>query len=82
MPATPPITLRTDLHTNEITPPATVEALGAAGGEPVPGPSGVQTSEDFRHILGDMEVPDGVDPSFLAALPEDMRQEVIAEHLR
>jgi hypothetical protein len=29
-----------------------------------------------------MEVPDGVDPSFLAALPEDMRQEVIAEHLR
>ncbi|CAG2109884.1 unnamed protein product, partial [Medioppia subpectinata] len=28
------------------------------------------------------EVPEGVDPSFLAALPENIRQEVIAEHLR
>lgn len=27
-------------------------------------------------------VPDGIDPSFLAALPEEMRAEVIAEHLR
>ncbi|XP_065351363.1 E3 ubiquitin-protein ligase HUWE1 isoform X4 [Cloeon dipterum] len=30
----------------------------------------------------EMELPEGVDPSFLAALPEDMRQEVIAEQLR
>lgn len=29
-----------------------------------------------------MEIPDGVDPSFLAALPENIRQEVIAEQLR
>jgi hypothetical protein len=28
------------------------------------------------------EIPEGVDPSFLAALPEDMRAEVISEHLR
>lgn len=28
------------------------------------------------------QVPDGIDPSFLAALPEEMRAEVIAEHLR
>lgn len=27
-------------------------------------------------------VPDGVDPSFLAALPDSIRQEVIAEQLR
>lgn len=28
------------------------------------------------------QVPEGIDPSFLAALPEEMRAEVIAEHLR
>lgn len=37
---------------------------------------------EYAAILGDIEIPEGVDPSFLAALPEDMRQEVIAEHLR
>lgn len=30
----------------------------------------------------DVEIPEGVDPSFLAALPENIRQEVIAEQLR
>ena len=30
-------------------------------------------------VLG---VPEGVDPSFLAALPDSIRQEVIAEQLR
>lgn len=29
-----------------------------------------------------IQVPEGIDPSFLAALPEEMRHEVIAEHLR
>ena len=29
-----------------------------------------------------IEVPEGVDPSFLAALPENIRQEVIADQLR
>ncbi|XP_039300228.1 E3 ubiquitin-protein ligase HUWE1-like [Nilaparvata lugens] len=28
------------------------------------------------------DIPEGVDPSFLEALPEDMRAEVIQEHLR
>jgi Ubiquitin binding region len=30
----------------------------------------------------DVVLPEGVDPSFLAALPENIRQEVIAEQLR
>lgn len=29
-----------------------------------------------------VQIPEGIDPSFLAALPEEMRDEVIAEHLR
>ena len=28
-----------------------------------------------------MQLPEGVDPSFLAALPENIRQEVLREHL-
>lgn len=36
----------------------------------------------FFILLSDPEVPEGVDPSFLAALPENIRQEVIAEQLR
>lgn len=39
-------------------------------------------SNEYSAILGDIEVPEGVDPSFLAALPESMRQEVIQDHLR
>lgn len=39
-------------------------------------------SPDIRAALGDIDVPDGVDPSFLAALPNDIRHEVIQEHLR
>ena len=38
--------------------------------------------DTYSEILGDIEIPDGVDPSFLAALPEEMRQEVIAEQMR
>ncbi|VDO32194.1 unnamed protein product [Haemonchus placei] len=38
--------------------------------------------EEIREILGDIEIPDGVDPAFLAALPEDMRAEVIRDHRR
>lgn len=36
----------------------------------------------IRAILGDLQVPEGVDPSFLAALPSEMRDEVIQEHIR
>jgi len=51
---------------------------------PVPGSSGTSTGRepDFSSILGDLDIPEGVDPSFLAALPEDMRQEVIEEQRR
>ncbi|KAL3982881.1 HECT-domain (ubiquitin-transferase) family protein [Acanthocheilonema viteae] len=38
--------------------------------------------DDFREILGDIEIPEGVDPAFLAALPEDIRMEVIRDHMR
>ena len=34
----------------------------------------------FYFLLG-MSLPEGVDPSFLAALPENIRQEVLREHL-
>lgn len=60
----------------------------SAESDPVPGPSGTaqpeSASEDYSAILGiDIsELPEGVDPSFLAALPEDMRQEVIDEQRR
>uniref|UniRef100_A0A1I8ACG6 HECT-type E3 ubiquitin transferase n=1 Tax=Steinernema glaseri TaxID=37863 RepID=A0A1I8ACG6_9BILA len=49
-----------------------------------PGPSGTSQNlnSELRGILGDLEIPDGVDPAFLAALPEDMRREVIRDHLR
>jgi len=50
------------------------------------GPSGTAVaaafSSEYAAILGDIEIPEGVDPSFLAALPEDMRQEVIEEQRR
>uniref|UniRef100_F1KPI8 HECT-type E3 ubiquitin transferase n=2 Tax=Ascaris suum TaxID=6253 RepID=F1KPI8_ASCSU len=39
-------------------------------------------AEEYRDILGDIEVPEGVDPAFLAALPEDIRAEVIRDHER
>ncbi|KAK6751843.1 hypothetical protein RB195_003334 [Necator americanus] len=48
----------------------------------VPQDSNNTIPEEFRDILGDIEIPDGVDPAFLAALPEDMRAEVIRDHRR
>ncbi|KAK6014230.1 HECT-domain protein [Ostertagia ostertagi] len=36
----------------------------------------------FYAMFVDIEIPDGVDPAFLAALPEDMRAEVIRDHRR
>ncbi|RWS15637.1 E3 ubiquitin-protein ligase HUWE1-like protein, partial [Dinothrombium tinctorium] len=39
-------------------------------------------NSEIQASLGDVEIPEGVDPSFLAALPENIRQEVIAEQLR
>lgn len=57
------------------------ESSGAAALVPTPATSG-QASSEYQSLLGNIEIPEGVDPSFLAALPEDMRQEVIAEQLR
>ena len=59
-------------------PPASGEPQEAAG---TSGTS-ASTGPDYSAILGDLEIPEGVDPSFLAALPEDMRQEVIEEQRR
>jgi E3 ubiquitin-protein ligase HUWE1 len=69
---------------------AAVEESSSNPTEPVAGTSGTAPiisggiGEDFSAILGiDVnELPEGVDPSFLAALPEDMRQEVIDEQRR
>merc|ERR1719245_1679696 len=75
---------------NQITRAAATAAAEAAtaavsdGNDPGAGPSGTSTGPDYSTILG-MDVtdlPEGVDPSFLAALPEDMRQEVIDEQRR
>uniref|UniRef100_A0A8R1DL01 HECT-type E3 ubiquitin transferase n=2 Tax=Caenorhabditis japonica TaxID=281687 RepID=A0A8R1DL01_CAEJA len=66
---------------------AGVEELEEDAPEAVPPPSQDQEppaapSEEFREILGDIDVPDGVDPAFLAALPEEMRAEVIRDYQR
>lgn len=58
---------------------AAVSGVAAQRAVDAPGPS---VSNDYSSILGDVEIPEGVDPSFLAALPENIRQEVIAEQLR
>ncbi|CAI4227768.1 unnamed protein product [Auanema sp. JU1783] len=52
-----------------------------SGNEPVPQePSNVP--EELRDVLGDIVLPEGVDPHFLAALPEELRGEVIRDHER
>merc|ERR1719228_3135412 len=55
---------------------AAAAAISADGNDPGAGPSGTSSGPDYSTILGvDVtELPEGVDPSFLAALPEDMRQ--------
>lgn len=61
---------------------AATEASNANEGEAATG--GMITIMDpaIRAILGELQVPEGVDPSFLAALPQEMRDEVIQEHMR
>ena len=59
---------------------STDDQAAAAAEESAAGPS--SSSNEYSAILGNIEIPEGVDPSSLAALPEEMRQEVIAEHLR
>lgn len=50
--------------------------------EPVTGGMIQDMDPAIRAILGELQVPEGVDPSFLAALPAEMRDEVIQEHIR
>ncbi|XP_029040981.2 LOW QUALITY PROTEIN: E3 ubiquitin-protein ligase HUWE1 [Osmia bicornis bicornis] len=47
-----------------------------------PPPQQQQQQQQVQQPSQEQQLPDGVDPSFLAALPEDMRDEVIAEQLR
>lgn len=35
----------------------------------------------FCHLIAGISLPEGVDPSFLAALPEDIRREVLQNQL-
>ncbi|XP_032797159.2 LOW QUALITY PROTEIN: E3 ubiquitin-protein ligase HUWE1 [Daphnia magna] len=61
---------------------ARADVSGASALPPVVAGGSDQQSGEYQSLLGNIEIPEGVDPSFLAALPEDMRQEVIAEQLR
>merc|ERR1719188_1547574 len=68
-------------QTGDSTPVVTTEPVAGTSGTCAIAPS---NNTDYAVILG-MDVrdlPDGVDPSFLAALPDDMRQEVIDEQRR
>ncbi|CDH93242.1 HECT-type E3 ubiquitin transferase [Caenorhabditis elegans] len=55
---------------------------GAVEHAPAQAPEENVMPEEFRAILGDIIIPDGVDPAFLAALPEEMRAEVIRDYQR
>ncbi len=59
---------------NDSSPPPT-PAGEASGTDVVVEPSAIQSA-------GEPEFPDGVDPAFLAALPEDLRREVIEDQRR
>ncbi|XP_070138870.1 E3 ubiquitin-protein ligase HUWE1 isoform X1 [Drosophila bipectinata] len=61
---------------------AAAAATGGASGGSAAASTIADMSPEVRAALGDLEVPEGVDPSFLAALPSEMREEVIQEHLR
>lgn len=53
-----------------------------SGEEQASGTNQPEMEPAVRAILGDLVVPEGIDPTFLAALPAEMRDEVIQEHLR
>ncbi|UYV80320.1 HUWE1 [Cordylochernes scorpioides] len=75
-----------------LSPSSTMDSEPAQVATPEDPPSGAVTwestepvqssSSDYSSVLGDVDLPEGVDPSFLAALPENIRQEVIAEQFR
>ncbi|XP_064633553.1 E3 ubiquitin-protein ligase HUWE1-like isoform X3 [Lineus longissimus] len=61
---------------------AAAAAAAASSGNDQPGTSALTESGIPQSLLSDILLPDGVDPSFLAALPDNIRQEVVAEQLR
>ncbi|XP_040178870.1 E3 ubiquitin-protein ligase HUWE1 isoform X10 [Rana temporaria] len=72
----------TTAPSNELPPtrdPAVALLAGDSGGileEPLP-----STSSEEEDPLAGINLPEGVDPSFLAALPEDIRREVLQNQL-
>ena len=60
----------------------TAETATAAGTSEQSSQQPSQQQPQQQSSNQEQQLPDGVDPSFLAALPEDMRDEVIAEQLR
>ncbi|KHJ42078.1 UBA/TS-N domain protein [Trichuris suis] len=61
--------------------------IDLVGGDPAtmpPASTGLSRVTDprLRAILGDVELPEGIDPNFLAELPENIREEVIADQLQ
>ncbi|GAB6020026.1 hypothetical protein CHUAL_002775 [Chamberlinius hualienensis] len=60
------------------------EAVGQAAAATTPSNSStaVTPNTDEIRTIGEQEIPEGVDPSFLEALPANIRQEVISEQLR
>lgn len=82
-PATPPTEGNTDGNVDtdqESQQPSANEASAEATNANENEASGEGTSASAQ--IDGVQIPEGIDPSFLAALPEEMRAEVIAEHLR
>lgn len=65
---------------SNVTAPASDESVEASSAANVS--SQPELTPELQAILGNIQIPEGIDPSYLAALPEDMRQEVISEQLR
>ncbi|CAG5120620.1 unnamed protein product, partial [Candidula unifasciata] len=84
--ATPPMSNLTFVTSAPVTSAATGNITEAASSRNVGAAEVSSTSSEVHPPHGvpstDPELPEGVDPSFLAALPEHIRQEVISEQLR
>ncbi|CAB1330156.1 unnamed protein product [Coregonus sp. 'balchen'] len=63
----------------EGSPMDTSSPASATQEEPVPNPA--QAVHLSQELSGSISLPEGVDPSFLAALPEDIRREVLQNQL-
>ncbi|KAG8260860.1 E3 ubiquitin-protein ligase huwe1, variant 2 [Homalodisca vitripennis] len=75
LPDSPPHVIRSPDYSPPPPPPMPLPMEPSTGANPV---LSIASQSSFLSE----EIPEGVDPSFLAALPEDMRAEVLSEHLR